>query len=92
MSDIVDTLGRPMFGRKCTDSATTRDDLLDASNIIGALTAKLERANERIRRLEEAGNALVNVLRHTEGQDYCDWIDNAHDAEQGWRDAKEAKP
>ena len=84
MSDIVDTLGRPMFGRKCTDSATTRDDLSDASKIIATMTAKLERANERIKRMEEAGDEMFNLLGFG-----VTLLDEKAVARKNWRDAKE---
>lgn len=46
----------------------------------------------RIKRLEEAGDNLLTVMRGEEAAAYCEWIALAHDAELNWRKAKEAKP
>ena len=53
-----------------------------------------ERAHymDRIKRLEEAGDNLLTVMRGEEAAAYCEWIALAHDAELNWRKAKEAKP
>jgi len=52
----------------------------------------IETLRARIKRLEAAGDALIGVLRDTEDQDFCDWVDKARDAETAWTAAKEATP
>jgi hypothetical protein len=61
-------------------------------NEIANLTRDLTAARARIKRLEAAGDALIGVLRDTEDQDFCDWVDKARDAETAWTAAKEATP
>ena len=48
-------------------------------------------ALERIKRLEDAGDNLLTVMRGEEAAAYCEWIALAHDAELNWRKDKEAK-
>jgi hypothetical protein len=61
-------------------------ELADASNVIAALTAKLDRANARIARMEEAGDAMANVLVWSAGISY-----RRSPTALAWRKAKEAK-
>ena len=63
-----------------------------ASNLLGLLKRELNAAQQHIKRLEKAGDALVVLINATEEQDLCSWIDNAHDTELNWLKAKEAKP
>ena len=76
----------------CYDSGC--DDPLHAW---GAFSAELERelnaANERIKRLEEAGDAMLNAwLMPEDSMEYCDWIALSADAKAKWHKSKEAKP
>lgn len=45
----------------------------------------------RTKRLEEAGDKLLTVMRGEEAAAYCEWIGLAYDAEQTWTKAKENK-
>jgi hypothetical protein len=71
---------------------TLRTELAESKAMIKRLKADNRRVTEWLRRLENAGDALWDVLYDSEEQDYCDWIDNAHDAMHGWAKAKGAKP
>jgi len=54
---------------------------------------KFNAANERIKRLEEAGDAMLNAwLMPEDSMEYCDWIALSADAKAKWYKAKEAKP
>ena len=66
-----------------------RPELL-GSNLLGLLKRELNAAQQHIKRLKKAGDALVVLINATEEQDLCSWIDNAHDTELNWRKAKEA--
>ena len=46
---------------------------------------------ERIKRLEEAGDGLLTAMRD-DWSEYVDWIDETTDAISKWSKAKEAKP
>ena len=57
------------------------------------LERELNAANERIKRLEEAGDAMLNAwLMPEDSMEYCDWIALSADAKAKWYKAKEAKP
>jgi len=56
------------------------------------LERELAAAKERIRRLEEAGDALQSAVVGTEGMTHWQWLAAAHEADLRWRKAKEAKP
>ena len=63
---------------------------------LGMLCRRLEReitaANERIKRMEEAGDAMLNAWQMPEdSMEYCDWVALSSDAKAKWRKAKEAK-
>jgi len=54
---------------------------------------KFHAANERIKRLEEGGDAMLNAwLMPEDSMEYCDWIALSADAKAKWYKAKEAKP
>ena len=54
---------------------------------------ELNAANQRIKRLEEAGDAMLNAwLMPEDSMEYCDWIALSADAKAKWFKAKEAKP
>ena len=54
---------------------------------------ELNEANHRIKRLEEAGDAMLNAwLMPEDSMEYCDWIALSSDAKAKWYKAKEAKP
>lgn len=53
---------------------------------------KATKAMNKSKRLEENGDRLLTVMREEEGTAYCEWVGLAHDAEQNWLKAKEAKP
>jgi hypothetical protein len=64
-----------------------------AQQRIDELTQQLNAANERIKRLEEAGDAMLNAwLMPEDSMEYCDWIALSADAKAKWFKAKEAKP
>jgi Asp-tRNA(Asn)/Glu-tRNA(Gln) amidotransferase B subunit len=67
-----------------------RPELL-GSNLLGLLKRELNAAQQHIKRLKKAGDALVLLINATEEQDLCSWIDNAHDTELNWLKAKDAK-
>ncbi len=51
---------------------------------------KFKEANERIKRLEEAGDAMLNAwLMPEDSMEYCDWIALSADAKAKWFKAKE---
>ena len=57
------------------------------------LERELNAANDRIKRLEEAGDAMLNAwLMPEDAMEYRDWVALSADAEAMWRKAKEAKP
>jgi predicted phage tail protein len=62
---------------------------------LGMLCRKLERelnaTQQRIKRLEEAGDGLLTAMRD-DWSEYVDWIDETTDAIGKWNEAKEAKP
>ena len=48
---------------------------------------------DRIKRLEEAGDAMLNAwLMPEDSMEYCDWVALSADAKAMWHKAKEAKP
>ena len=54
---------------------------------------ELEELINRIRRLEEAGDAMLNAwLMPEDSMEYCDWVALSADAKAMWHKAKEAKP
>jgi hypothetical protein len=59
---------------------------------VAMLTDQRDQLLQKVQRLEEAGDVVVAVLRESEDQDFCDWIDKAYDAESKWIRAKETKP
>jgi hypothetical protein len=47
---------------------------------------------KRIKRLEEAGDAMLNAwLMPEDSMEYCDWVALSADAKAMWHKAKEAK-
>jgi hypothetical protein len=57
------------------------------------LERELNAAQQRIKRLEEAGDAMLNAwLMPEDSMEYCDWIALSADAKAKWYKAKEAKP
>jgi hypothetical protein len=51
------------------------------------------RLQDRIKRLEEAGDAMLNAwLMPEDSMEYCDWIALSADVKAKWYKAKEAKP
>ena len=49
-------------------------------------------SNVRIKRLEEAGDAMLNAwLMPEDSMEYCDWVALSADAKAMWRKAKEVK-
>ena len=61
------------------------------SGFVRSLERELTTAQDRIKRLEEAGDNVIKAMRD-EVANYCEWIALAHDAELSWNKAKEAKP
>ena len=72
------------------DEKYIRDGQSDVCRILEVqlLTKQRDEARERIKRLEEAGDALRQASR--ECCDYC--VEHIGDALVEWRKAKEAKP
>jgi hypothetical protein len=57
------------------------------------LERELNVANDRIKRLEEAGDAMLNAwLMPEDSMEYCDWVALSADAKAKWHKAKEDKP
>ena len=52
---------------------------------------ELNAANDRIKRLEEAGDELLAALQD-DWSEYIEWINESTDAVGKWKRAKEAKP
>jgi hypothetical protein len=55
------------------------------------LEEKLNAANDRIKRLEEAGDGLLAALKD-DWSEYVEWINESTDAVGKWNRAKESKP
>ena len=54
---------------------------------------ELNTANDHIKRLEEAGDAILNAwLMPENAMEYRDWVALSADAEAMWYKAKEVKP
>jgi hypothetical protein len=77
------------------DEKYIRDGQSDVCRILEVqlLTKQRDEARERIKRLEEAGDAMLNAwLMPEDSMEYCDWIALSADAKAKWYKAKEAKP
>jgi hypothetical protein len=77
-------------------SDTPRTDENEFDWVTASFARKLERelnsANYRIKRLEEAGDAMLNAwLMPEDSMEYCDWVALSADAKAMWFKAKEAK-
>ena len=66
-------------------------DLSTAYHFARQLERELNEANDRIKRLEAAGDGLLTAMRD-DWLEYVDWIDETTDAIGKWNKAKEAKP
>ncbi len=76
--------------REANDSAEPLNEMIGFSM---KLERELNAANERIKRLEEVGDAMLNAwLMPEDSMEYCDWIALSADAKAKWFKAKEAKP
>ena len=69
----------------------------ELENRLRALWDKLEYERkhymEQIRRLEEAGDGMLNAwLMPEDSMEYCEWVALSADAKAMWRKAKEVKP
>jgi len=77
------------------DFARTLERELNAANQIIRQQQLLDEENfrlqDRIKRLEEAGDEIVTAMRD-DWSEYVDWIDETTDAIKKWNKAKEAKP
>ena len=61
--------------------------------MMNAAANEIQKLNERIKRLEEAGDAMLNAwLMPEDSIGYCDWVALSSDAKAKWFKAKEAKP
>jgi hypothetical protein len=68
-------------------------ELTDLSKAYLELVHKHTLTEDRIKRLEEAGDAMLNAwLMPEDSMEYCDWIALSADAKAKWFKAKEAKP
>jgi len=80
-----------------TDKIMFTVDVCDGEDVVNlwfarTLERELNAANERIKRLEEAGDAMLNAwLMPEDAMEYRDWVALSADAEAMWRKAKEAK-
>ena len=80
-----------------SDTPITMEEIAKFGRVDTEFALQLERelnaANERIKRLEEAGDAMLNAwLMPEDSMEYCDWIALTADAKAKWYKAKEAKP
>jgi hypothetical protein len=74
-------------------SDSTPHNVADLGMLCRRLERELSAANERIKRLEEAGDAMLNAwLMPEDSMEYCDWVALSADAKAKWYKAKEAKP
>ena len=64
---------------------------VEFSTLARILERELNTANDRIKRLEEAGDGLLTSMRD-DWSEYVDWIDETTDAISKWNKAKEVKP
>ncbi len=63
-----------------------------ANRTIEQLERELNVAQDRIKRLEEAGDAMLNAwLMPEDSMEYCDWIALSADVKAKWYKAKEDK-
>ena len=73
----------------------TKDDIKQmsiASNTMVEATATIQSLRARIKRLEEAGDAMLNAwLMPEDSMEYCDWVALSADAKAMWHKAKEDK-
>ena len=62
-------------------------------NVLNAVQSQeIIALKDRIKRLEEAGDAILNAwLMPEDAMEYRDWVALSADAEAMWRKAKEAK-
>jgi hypothetical protein len=61
--------------------------------VLGELVHAFLKQQDRIRRLEEAGDVMLNAwLMPEDSMEYCDWVALSADAKAKWHKAKEAKP
>ena len=84
-------------GKPCTRFEILAGDCLRNAAVPSEFARTLERelnaANKRIKRLEKAGDALLNAwLMPEDAMEYRDWVALSADVEAMWRKAKEAKP
>ena len=64
-----------------------------AETIASELARKYTGLEKRIKRLEEAGDAMLNAwLMPEDSMEYCDWVALSADAKAMWHKAKDAKP
>jgi uncharacterized protein YdcH (DUF465 family) len=76
------------------NAANDRIKLLEAANSdVARIAAERDKVHERIKRLEEAGDAMLNAwLMPEDSMEYCDWVALSADAKIKWQLAKEVKP
>ena len=84
-------------GKPCTRFEILAGDSLRNAAVPSEFARTIERelnaANERIKRLEEAGDAILNAwLMPENAMEYRDWVALSADAEAMWYKAKEVKP
>ena len=96
MSDTPRT-DEQINGKPCTRFEILAGDCLRNAAVPSEFARTIERelnaANERIKRLEEAGDAILNAwLMPENAMEYRDWVALSADAEAMWYKAKEVKP
>jgi len=96
MSDTPRT-DEQINGKPCSQFGMLAGDSLRNASVPSEFARTIERelnaANKRIKRLEKAGDALLNAwLMPEDAMEYRDWVALSADAEAMWRKAKEAKP
>jgi cysteinyl-tRNA synthetase len=70
----------------------TKDDIQQmavASDTMVEATSKIQRLRAQIKRLEEAGDAMLNAwLMPEDSMEYCDWVALSADAKAMWHKAR----
>lgn len=83
---------KPMNDTPRTDVAwKTLPSVYDFIVEMKRIERELNAANQRINRLEEAGDELLAALQD-DWSEYIEWINESTDAVGKWKRAKEAKP
>jgi hypothetical protein len=86
------TLMANLVAKHVQETKEDAEQMAVASETMVEATAKIQRLRDRIKRLEEAGDAMLNAwLMPEDSMEYCDWVALSADAKIKWHKAKEAK-